>query len=417
MFSVLHQMYPALTNLQSVLQHKARSSHHLGLRGPQVKNGVRNTNDTNTAVEEHLDFNSEVPETHNKSKLQRTDNSTCQPYLNLAFLKVHKCGSSLLSHMFLRFGYEHSLIAALPRIKGAALIGHMGKIGDNAYLHPPGGKRWNLFAHHAIYNRTRFQELMASNTRYITILREPIQRLQSAFRYFDLGSKFPGLQEKTPKGTPDVITYLKDPAYWDKKFKVPKRLKKEEHYCFRNCMARDLGLQESDYENHTAVQEFVQGIENDFSMVLILERLPESLVLLKRRMCWTLYSILYTMGVHTRRQRYKRHIPITDAMKSAFYKHNYADAMLYTRFNDSFHKQISQEGDDFYGEVKHFMRVNNAVSRYCKKKKRKSDFKENMTVDQSRWNEAFTVDITLCRIYGKKRLYFDIMLRRAYNEK
>ncbi|XP_066284143.1 galactosylceramide sulfotransferase-like [Branchiostoma lanceolatum] len=407
--SVFLKMYPVA---------RAQLGHHLGLRSDQVEIDIRNTNDTLAAPHEHLDFDSEVPESINRNNLsshtQSPDNGTCQPHLNVAFLKVHKCGSSLLSHMFLRFGYENRLLTALPRRKGGSIIGSMGKIGDGSYLNTPGGKRWNIFAHHAMYNRTRFRQLMAADARYVTILREPLQRLQSSFKYFDLGLRFSGLKEKTPRGTPYVTTYLKNATYWDPKYKVPKSLKHREHYCFRNCMARDLGLQEHEYENHTAVQEFVRGIENDFSTVLILEHLPASLVLLKRRMCWTLYNILYTMGVHTRRQRYKREAPITDAMKRAFYKHNYADVMLYTRFNDSFHKQISQEGADFFEEVKHFVQVNHAVMRYCKSGKRKQG---KMTVKASRWDEAFSVDQTLCSLYGKKRPYFDKLLRRAYRQK
>ncbi|CAH1271266.1 Hypp4612 [Branchiostoma lanceolatum] len=37
---------------------------------------------------------------------------------------------------------------------------------DVDYEHPPVGKRWNVFAHHAMYNRTRFHQLMAPNSRY-----------------------------------------------------------------------------------------------------------------------------------------------------------------------------------------------------------------------------------------------------------
>ncbi|KAI8506492.1 hypothetical protein Bbelb_159190 [Branchiostoma belcheri] len=34
---------------------------------------------------------------------------------------------------------------------------------ESDYKHPPGGKRWNIFTLHAMYNRTRFQQLMDPN--------------------------------------------------------------------------------------------------------------------------------------------------------------------------------------------------------------------------------------------------------------
>ncbi|XP_035660634.1 galactosylceramide sulfotransferase-like [Branchiostoma floridae] len=299
-------------------------------------------------------------------------------------MKVHKCGSSLISHMFLRFGYEHNLTVALPRQVGREVIGGFGTINDGDYLHPPGGKRWNIFGHHAIYNRTCFRQLMAPNTRYVAILREPLQRIQSAFSYFHLEKGFPGLQNETPKGIAPVITYLDRPRYWDPLFKLKSVSTKtwnnmvllREHVCFRNCMSRDLGLAEGDYSNHTAVEEFVRGIENDFKTMLILEYLPASLILLKRRMCWTFYDILYITGPHSRNQKYRLKAPITDEMKRTFYEHNYADLVLYTRFNESLHRQISQESADFQEEVNHFKHVNSNVSKYCHSKTRqeKGDF-------------------------------------------
>ncbi|XP_066266121.1 galactosylceramide sulfotransferase-like [Branchiostoma lanceolatum] len=348
-------------------------------------------------------------------------NGTCRPHLNVAFMKVHKCGSSLMFHMLLRFGYEHNVIVALPRQKNREIIGGFGTIKDDDFLAPPGGKRWNIFGHHAFYNRTRFPQLMAPNTRYVAILREPLRRLKSAFQYFNLGKGFPGLEKQTPKGIAPVTTYLAKPMYWDPLFKfkpffsVKKRtseflVKAKEHFCFRNCMSRDLGFSEKDYDNNTAVEEFVRGIENDFTTVLIIEYLPASLILLKRRMCWTFYDILY--GHHPRRQRYKLKTPITDDMKSTFYQHNYADLMLYTRFNESFQRQISQEGADFQDEVSHFMRINKDVGSFCRSKKRQG--KGKMIVKKSKWNDAFSLGKSLCSRYVRNRQYWDALLRSRY---
>ncbi|XP_066292584.1 galactosylceramide sulfotransferase-like [Branchiostoma lanceolatum] len=340
----------------------------------------------------------------NRNKL--ISNVICKPHLNVAFMKVHKCGSTTVSNVIYRFGYEHKLIVALPPTRDRPIIGSFGTIKDSDYKHPPGGKRWNIFAHHAMYNRTRFYQLMAPDTRYVTILREPLRRLESAFKYFHLQRRFPGLEKQTRHGTPPVVTYLTRPGYWDPRYRQPKRISDKEHFCFRNCMARDLGLKEKDYDNHTAVQEFVQGIENDFTTVLILEYLSESLVLLKRRMCWTFHDILYTYGRSSRKQRYKRKAHVTRAMKDRFYKRNYADVMLYTRFKDSLQRQIKEEGADFRQEVMHFKRVNKDVGRYCHAKKKKRP--EKIVVPKSKWSDAFFVDRPFCGRYGKSRKYWHL---------
>eukprot|EP00058_Branchiostoma_floridae_P021788 XP_002607278.1 hypothetical protein BRAFLDRAFT_125175 [Branchiostoma floridae] len=88
-----------------------------------------------------------------------------QPHTNVAFLKVHKCGSTTVANLMFRFGDKHNLIVALPPKRDRPTIGRLGTIKDSDYKHPPGGKRWNIFAHHAMYDRTRFHQLMAPDTR------------------------------------------------------------------------------------------------------------------------------------------------------------------------------------------------------------------------------------------------------------
>ncbi|XP_019616641.1 PREDICTED: galactose-3-O-sulfotransferase 4-like [Branchiostoma belcheri] len=339
----------------------------------------------------------------------------CQPHLNVAFLKVHKCGSTTVANMMYRFGYKHKLIVALAPKSAQSIIGSFGTIKDRDYKHPPGGKRWNIFATHAMYNRTRFHQLMDPNTRYVTILREPLTRLQSAFQYFHLQRRFPGLQEQTPRGASYVTTYLKRPEFWDPQYRQPKTKKEREHFCFRNCMARDLGLNEKDYQNHTAVEDFIQGIDNDFTMVMILEYLSESLVLLKRRMCWTFHDILYKYDRRSsRKQRYTRNTPITVNMKDRFYKRNHADVMLYTHFKNSLQRQIEKKGADFLQEVQYFKRVNKDVSRFCHSRKRKRKSRK-MVVPKSKWNEAFSVGSSFCASYGKSRRYWHPLLTSVYH--
>ncbi|CAH1244787.1 GAL3ST1 [Branchiostoma lanceolatum] len=404
-------------------QHIGLARNHSNLWNMIVKSNIKNM--TSSMMEaaqksletQHLAFNSENSVSTSRNKLQRINIGTCQPHLSVAFLKVHKCGSTTVSNdVMFRFAFKHNLIAALPN-SDRPIIGSLGRIRDSDYKKPPKGKRWNIFAHHAMYNRTRFRQLMAPDTRYVTILREPLQRLKSAFQYFHLEDRFPGLQKQTPRGVAYVTTYLKRPGYWDTHYQQPPTPDGREHRCLRNCLGRDLGLSEKHYDNNTAVQEFIQGIENDFTTVLILEYLPESLVLLKRRMCWTLYDILYAHGTHSRKQRYKGKEVVTGAMKDGFYKHNKADVMLYTRFNDSLHRQISQEGTDFLEEVKHFKRTNDNVLGFCQSKKWRRQ--RNLIVEKSKWNDAFSVNVgnSFCKLYDKDRKYWHLKLKSAYGKK
>ncbi|KAI8518684.1 hypothetical protein Bbelb_047010 [Branchiostoma belcheri] len=67
-----------------------------------------------------------------------TDTLTCTKHTSIAFIKVHKCGSTTLQRSFLRFGFTHRLNVALPRGRDGPTIGHDGIITRDDYEPPPG---------------------------------------------------------------------------------------------------------------------------------------------------------------------------------------------------------------------------------------------------------------------------------------
>ena len=58
-------------------------------------------------------------------------------------------------------------------------------------------------------------------------------------------------------------------------------------------MTYDLGFDFMDLEPDPSIRKFLRQLESEFSLVLITEYFDESLVMLKRIMCWQLDDILY----------------------------------------------------------------------------------------------------------------------------
>eukprot|EP00058_Branchiostoma_floridae_P025273 XP_002610763.1 hypothetical protein BRAFLDRAFT_91549 [Branchiostoma floridae] len=386
---------------------------------------------------------------HSSAVLQQrnsSDMTQCKFLKNVAFMKIHKCGSSTTQNIFLRFGHVHNLLVALPKGQDKPQIGRFGKITEHDYEAPPSGLRWNVFAHHAVYHRAGILRLMPKNTKFVAILREPVSRFLSAFIYFDMAKYFPGMigsprllgprrrlnipdRFKKPRNrgqtvgqkitvshqrihtkNSSILQYLQNPTRWDNVYRPPgPRDPNYEHACVRNCMVRDLGFPESLYENSTAIHDFVEGIERDFTLVMILQYFDQSLVLLKRKMCWSIRDILYDHRHRTKKAKATKP-NITDDMKRTFLKHNEADAVLYQYFNDSLWKQIAQEGDDFQAEVRHFQQVNIGATKYCSNKSRPREF----LVANSTWNEKFEITPHFCSMLGRKRQTWDEILRSRY---
>ncbi|XP_078605537.1 galactose-3-O-sulfotransferase 3-like [Branchiostoma floridae x Branchiostoma japonicum] len=349
------------------------------------------------------------PHPINSSKhVEERTPTPCQPQTNVAFMKVHKCGSTTVQKVFLRYGHKHLLTVALPRERDRPSIGTAGVITERDYLFLPRGYP-NIFAHHAIYNRTGFHNLMPKNTKYVAILREPLARLRSSFKYFRMERYFLGLREAAGS-KPPVLTYLEDPKKWDKLYRPSTRQDFVDHICNRNCMSRDLGLQKKDYENKTAVENFIRDIEKDFSLVMILEHFDQSMVLLRRRMCWSVEDIIYDNIKPSKKSNYgKTQYNITDKMRQNFIENNYADYLLYNHFNEVIIRQITKEGSGFQKELQNYKKTNTVVSRICHSRVRNP----NYTVRSSK-GPLFRVDKRLCDQMKTERQRWDPVLRRDY---
>ena len=55
---------------------------------------------------------------------------------------------------------------------------------------------------------------------------------------------------------------------------------------FRNINARTLGLKPVDYENPHKTKKFIGQILSEFDHIFIAEYLDESLIVMRRKLCW-----------------------------------------------------------------------------------------------------------------------------------
>ena len=101
---------------------------------------------------------------------------------NVAFLKTHKTGSSTMSNIMLRFADRHNLTVGLP------LEGHWELGGYPAYIDKrlidPNLPTYNVLGHHFRYNKQKFDEFMPPDTKLITIIRSPVDNVESVFGFF-----------------------------------------------------------------------------------------------------------------------------------------------------------------------------------------------------------------------------------------
>ena len=221
------------------------------------------------------------------------------------------------------------------------------------------GQPANILSNHARYNRATMELIMQEHTKYITILRNPVDHFESTFNYMEFHRYF-----RLPKHPQSLEKFLTQPfAYlYDLKSRVngfPEPL-----HLVRNGMFFDLGLDMKHHDNDTAVKGAIKKIEKDFSLVLMTDHFDESLVLLKREFCWDLDDILY-LKFNQRHSNEKTSNEHKNSLKDAIRRWNWADTLLYEHFYKIFWEKVRTHGEGFEKDLRDFRKKNRQMHREC----------------------------------------------------
>ena len=192
---------------------------------------------------------------------------------------------------------------------------------------------------------------MPPDTKFITILRHPVSRFESAFLFEDFPS-FLGISsasnplyqflQQIDKFKPEISTM----------------------YTLRNGMSFDLGLEPEEFDKAEVITALITSVEKDFDLVLIMEYFDESLILLKQLFCWSLDDVLY-LKHNSRLKSFKRH-HIPRQFRNAFLDWNKADVLLYQYFNQTFWKKVNSQDENFWSEVKLLKQKSLALEKECR---------------------------------------------------
>ncbi|XP_070580630.1 galactosylceramide sulfotransferase-like isoform X2 [Ptychodera flava] len=276
-----------------------------------------------------------APRSHGKRKI------SCTEITQIVFIKTHKTASTTTNSIIQRFGYNRSLAFALPK-KGHHFDEQQPfSHGKLQYQRPPSNQsaHFNIIASHMTYNRPELDKVIPNAT-YITIIRSPVQRFESAFSFFEYASKF-DLNE----GENALKEFMKEPD------KYVTKLRGRKSFLLRNGMSVILGFDHRFHDNDSAINEMIDRLDRELDLVLISDYFDESLVLLKNALCWKLDDLLYiSKFIRTDIKRY----PISKSVAKMILKWNKADVKLYEHFNKTFWKKVHSYGADFYKDVREY---------------------------------------------------------------
>lgn len=317
---------------------------------------------------------------------QKTDKPTVlcrEPVKHLLFLKVHKTGSSTLLNIIYRYGLHNKLIFALP--KNSNYFNHVSNKFNSSCIAPiPKEFHYDILCNHAIYNRTTFRPLFPNDTFYFSILRHPFMQFVSASRYYGL------INNKKLQVAKPYQEFLLN----RKNFTFPLG-----YNFYDNRMSYDLGLESKHFHDTRKIREFIEMLDKDFKLILISEYFDESLVLLRRHLCWTMKDIIsFRMNVNHNHYNYSFSVEEFSLHRNQ----TTADYMIYEHYIKLFWKKIDREGPSFFSELSIFQKVQHLILDFCSH----LDSRRLLMVSASQWNEAFQITRTDCSLLMKSELNF-----------
>ncbi|NXO30995.1 G3ST2 sulfotransferase, partial [Cisticola juncidis] len=248
------------------------------------------------------------------------------PKTDIVFLKVHKSASSTVMNILFRFGEMHNLTFAFPQGGGFQLYyphHFLARFVQGFSPHSP--RRFNILCHHMRFLQPEVQKVVPGSAVYFSILRNPVQLMESSFVYYKGASAFSRVRS--------LEQFLSQPElYYD-----PSR--GDRHYA-RNLITFDFGFNPDGDASPERVQLMLKAIEASFDFVLISEYFDESMVLLKEMLCWDLDSVV-SFPLNSRDSRTRSTLPASAVERLKAW--NRLDWEIYTHFNRTFWARIHRD--------------------------------------------------------------------------
>ena len=266
------------------------------------------------------------------------------------FLKTHKTGGSTIVNILFRYGDSRDLTFVL----GAGHLGWPSRFSISSAL--PSYRQPNILCSHTVFNKKPMNWLFPQEiSKYITIIRNPVNNFESVFNYYEMGKNF-GLGDDPMVS---LEKFLERPSF----FYNTSGAKKKDIPNIRNPMMFDLGLSYKYFQNNTAVTKYINFLKKQFDLVMIMDYFDESLILLKRLFCWEIDDILY-VKVNERLDK-ERASNLSDRVKENIKRWNKADDLLFTYFNVTFWRKIEMEGSGFYEDLSAFRERRLKIQQMC----------------------------------------------------
>lgn len=223
--------------------------------------------------------------------------------------------------------------------------------------------QYDIFVIHTHYNYKFFTNIV-KNPVMISTVRDPEKRIISkAFYSLKSQKKFRNIPAQ------DFINEI---------------VANSEKYQVNNIMSVFFGIPSSLKESNKTLHRVLHQLNSEFSLVLVLERMDESLVLMKRLLNWSFADIVY------RKMKVSDHpkVSLNRTQKEQLRRTNWLDYEVYDFFANELDKKIRNAAEYFQEEVQHFRYVMSKIDEFCLGRNTTA---KKYSFDASIWDSGFSI--------------------------
>lgn len=354
------------------------------------------------------------------------------------FLKAHKTGSTTMRNILQRFALQRNLTIPIfkthhpypsrnltnylrPILTYHRVYQYMLKTGKrnlNArqmhYLRnlpleiKTRDSRCHILDVHTVFVKEQAMQLFPSGATFISTLRHPLEQTISSFGHWNLAKILQIANATDPADA--VEKFLHNPARYDKLlpaslYNVIAKLENLRLSFTKNYIAYEFGF-DLDLVRWDVVyvNNYLEELNNTFKVIIFTHRFTESLILLKRQMCWSFQDILF---IHLRNNRLiNRSKTFSDELLETHKKWTPIDYKIYNMFLSRHENLIKQAGDMYQQELRIYEDILHKVKRFCMAfifplskidDVTKDDIKSmTLYIQQTEFNEDFTITGANC---------------------
>ena len=180
-----------------------------------------------------------------------------------------------------------------------------------------------------------------------------------------------------------------------------------------------LGFNTDFTDNKSQEHYFVDSIAEDFEHMAIAEYPDESLIVMRRKLCWEISDILYLpLNARVYEAKKKQLDPkLSDKLRNW----SRVDVLLHKTFNRSLWKQISDYGQDFWDELNFYKVQKQRINNFCdpiirqrfsnRKLKKILDPLQEITIPGSPWGREYIIDTIWCLMSKVSPVVFRNIIR------